>query len=54
MSRATRKKPYRTKREKLVQHIRNIKLILIFGTIALAFFIFTRWQAISDWFLLNF
>jgi len=54
MSRAKRKKPYKTKREKLMQHVRNIKLILIFGSIALAIFIFMRWQAISDWFLLNF
>ncbi|MFT5834006.1 MAG: hypothetical protein ACI97N_001637, partial [Cognaticolwellia sp.] len=38
MSRATRKKPYRSKRERLMRDIRNMKLILIFGSIA-AFFL---------------
>ena len=54
MSRAKRKQPYRTKREKLVHHVRNIKLILIFGLIALTFFVFTKWQEISDWLILTF
>lgn len=54
MSRATRKKPYRTKRERLMRDIRNIKLIFIFVLIALAFLAFFRWQKIVDWFVLTF
>jgi hypothetical protein len=54
MSRATRKKPYKTRRERLIRDIRNIKLILIFGGIALVCLILFRWQKIMDWFILTF
>ena len=54
MSKAKRKQPYRTKREKLTHHVRNIKLILLFGLIALTFFVVTKWQDISDWLILTF
>lgn len=52
--RVRRKKIYKTKRERLLRDIRNMKLILIFGGIALAFWIFFKWRAIADWFILTF
>lgn len=54
MSRATRKRPYKTKRERLMRDIRNMKLILIFGAIAMTFFVIFRWQKIIDWLILTF
>ncbi len=52
--RVRKKKIYRTKRERLLRDIRNMKLILIFGGIALVVWILFKWQEISDWFILTF
>jgi len=52
--RVRKKKIYRTKRERLLRDIRNMKLILIFGGIALVVWILFKWQEISDWFIMTF
>jgi hypothetical protein len=52
--RVRRKTIYKTKRERLLRDIRNMKLIFIFGTIALVFWIFFKWREITDWFILTF
>jgi hypothetical protein len=52
--RVRRKKLYKTKRERLLRDIRNMKLIFIFGSIALVIWIIFKWRAIADWFILAF
>lgn len=51
---AVKRKKYKSRREKFERNTRNIKLILIFGSIALAITIFRYRWAIYDWVMFNF